>query len=344
MSESQPTNCTKPSVPLNRVVLIGCEQVSGANVYSLLAGDDGAVREFVLVGEGNNRLLGEVMDLQHAVPLVDSARVWAGDYPEAGQADIAVICAGIDSLLLPGGENRLDWLDGNVRLIREITRKLMSSGFEGIILMTTNPVDVLAQIALEESGFPAHKIIGSGEAFGATLAEELLGEELSVEASLIRAYMAGERRSSNPEVATWCAAAGGPGAAPPLVDFCQPNCFGFDKMLECVRLAAAAAKEETVPRKGFNYSTVGSCVTRICEAILLDERAILPVSVMTSGQYGISDVYLNLPCVVGRNGAEQIVELPLSQTEREDLQASADALRATLKIIKETEAYPAAKS
>ncbi|MDQ3373958.1 MAG: L-lactate dehydrogenase, partial [Acidobacteriota bacterium] len=197
--------------------------------------------------------------------------------------------------------------------------------FDGIILMTTNPVDILAQIAQEESGLPSAKVIGSGTVLDTARLRFLLGEMLGVEARSIHAYVIGEH--GNSEIATWSAARVG-GA--PLVDFCQPNCLDFPKTLERVRQAAP----EIVRRKGYTSFAVASCVNRICTAILHNERTILPVSTMTCGQYGIDGIYMSLPCVVGCDGVEKIVELPLDDAEREGLLASADLLKQKLAELK----------
>ena len=305
---------------LNRVVIIGCGHVGSTSAYSLLL--NGTVEELVLVDKDGDKLLGEVMDLQHAVPLARPVRIWAGDYEDAATAEIVVIAAGVGTVPC---ESRLDLLGRNAAVIREIVRNVMNVGFDGIILMTTNPVDILAQIAQEESGLPFGRVIGSGTVLDTARLRVSLGEKLGVEARSVHAYIVGEH--GNSEVATWCAARVG---GQPLVDFCDPNCPDFPQMLESVRKAAP----EIVKRKGYTSFAVASCVNRICEAILRDERTILPVSVMTAGQYGIEDVYLSLPCVIGRSGVEKIVELPLDNEERKGLIASADLLKRTLENLK----------
>lgn len=290
---------------------------------------NGTVEELVIVDKDSEKLRGEVMDLQHAVPLASPARVWAGDYEDAASADIVVIAAGVGS---NPGETRLDLLDRNAVVIREIVQKLKRFNFDGIILMTTNPVDILAQIAQEESDLPSAKVIGSGTVLDTARLRFLLGEKLGVEAGSVHAYIIGEH--GNSEIATWFAARVGDA---PLADFCQPNRLDYPKILESVRQAAP----EIVKRKGYTSFAVASCINRICAAILRDERTILPVSTMTGGQYGIDGIYLSLPCVVGRDGVGKIVELPLDNIEREGLLASADLLKQTLIELKNQAALPA---
>lgn len=301
---------------LNRVAIIGCGHVGATSAYSLL--QNGITEELVLIDKDQNHLLGEVMDLQHAVPLARPVHIWAGGYEDAATADIAVIAAGVGS---KPGETRLDLLGRNVIVVREIMRELKAVGFAGIVLMTTNPVDILAQIAQEESGLPVEKVISSGTVLDTARLRAMLGEQIGVEARSVHAYILGEHGQS--EIATWCAARVG-GVS--LAEFCQPNCPDFPNVLERVRDAAP----EIIRHKGYTSFAIASCVTRICEAILRDERTILPVSTMTKGQYGISDVYLSLPSVVGRGGVERVIELPLDHSEREGLIASANLLKKTL--------------
>ncbi len=323
-----PSKSTKTkSTHLNRVAIIGCGHVGTTSAYSLLM--NSTVEELVLVNRDEDKLLGEVMDLQHAVPLARPIRIWAGNYEDVATADIVVITAGVGS---KPGETRLDLLGRNAVVIREIMQKLMLVNFDGIILMTTNPVDILAQIAQEESGLPSAKVIGSGTVLDTARLRVLLGEMLGVEARSIHAYVIGEH--GNSEVATWSAARVG-GA--PLLDFCKPNCLDFPKTLERVRQAAP----EIVKRKGYTSFAVASCVNRICTAILHNERTILPVSTMTCGQYGIDGIYMSLPCVIGCDGVEKIVEVPLDDAEREGLLASADLLKRTLAELKNQTTLPA---
>lgn len=309
------------SVNLSRVAVIGCGHVGSTSAYSLLM--NGAAEEIVLIDKDKDKLVGETMDLQHAVPLARPAKVWAGDFADTRDADIAVIAAGAGT---KPGETRLELLGRNVAVIREIVGELMRNGFAGIILMTTNPVDVLAQVAQEESGLPTGKVIGSGTVLDTARLRVMLGAEFDIEARSIHAYIVGEHGES--EIATWHAARVG---GSPLKEFGGIKESDYEEILEDVRDAAP----NIVRNKGYTSFAIASCVARICEAILRDERSILPVSAMTSGQYGISDIYLSLPCVVGSGGVEKIIELPLDEDERKGLLASAEVLRKTLKQVKQ---------
>jgi L-lactate dehydrogenase len=306
---------------LRRVAVVGCGHVGATAAYALVLG--GVAHEVVLVDKNPECAEGEAMDLQHAVPLGRPVRVWAGDYREAAQADIAVISAGVGGR---PGETRLDLLGRNVVVIREVMRDLLAAGFGGIVLMTTNPVDVLAQVAQEESGLPAGRVISSGTVLDTARLRSMLGEQLGIEARSIHAHIVGEHGDS--EVAAWSSARI---AGVPLREYCERAGVpvDFDDVLRRVRTAAP----EIIRHKGYTSTAIASCVARICEAILRDEHTVLPVSTMTTGQYGVEGVYLSLPCVVGRAGVERVIEIPLDETETRGLRASADVLRRTIKEV-----------
>ncbi len=314
---------------LNRVAVIGCGNVGATAAYSLLM--SGVVEEIVLIDKDRDKLLGEAMDLQHAVPLAHPVRIKEGGYEDAAKAEIVVIAAGVGT---KPGETRLELLGRNIEVVREIVGELKRVNFDGIILMTTNPVDILAQSAQKESGLPPNKVIGSGTVLDTARLRSMLSKELNIESRSIHAYVIGEHGQT--EVATWHAARVG-GA--PLVDFCQTACPDFDEMLKNVKNAAP----EIVRHKGYTSFAIAACVNRICHAVLRDERSILPVSALTGGQYGISGIYLSLPCVVGKNGVEKIIEMPLSDAENADLLASAKMLKETYSELESAENSAAAK-
>lgn len=303
---------------LNRIAIVGCGHVGATSAYSLIMA--GVAREVVLIDSNGELAEGEAMDLRHAAALSRPVRVWAGDYSDAAAASIAVIAAGLGS---QPGETRLDLLGRNVMVVREGMRHLLSAGFNGIVLMTTNPVDVLAQVAQDESGLLVERVIGSGTVLDTARLRAMLGERLGLEARSIHAYVIGEHGDS--EIAAWSSASV---AGVSLKDYCASigEDIDFDDALRQVRRAAP----EIIRHKGYTSFAIASCVTRICEAILRDEHTVLPVSTMLKGQYGISDVYLSLPCVVGRRGVERIIELPLDEEERAGLHASAEVLRRSL--------------
>ncbi|MBC8086004.1 MAG: L-lactate dehydrogenase, partial [Phycisphaerae bacterium] len=200
--------------------------------------------------------------------------------------------------------------------------------------MTTNPVDVLAQVAYEESGFPASRVIGSGTLLDSARLRAMLGEELGVEARSVHAYIVGEHGDS--EIAAWSSASI---AGVPLREYALTGQLTDPGMiLQRVRKAAP----DIIRSKGFTSFAIASCVTRICEAILRDEHTVLPVSTLLNGQYGIEGVYLSLPCVVGRRGIERVIDIPLDAAEQAGLHESAGVLQRALLAVRGSVASPLA--
>jgi L-lactate dehydrogenase len=309
---------SEENVRRESVAVVGCGHVGATSAYALML--SGVAREIVLLDADARRAEGEAMDLQQAGALSRPVEVYAGDWRDAARASVAVIAAGVGGR---PGESRLDLLGRNVVVVREVMSKLLAEGFGGVVLMTTNPVDVLSQFAQEDSGLPVERVIGSGTVLDSARLRAMLGDELGVEPRSVHAHVIGEHGDS--EIAAWSSARV---AGAPLREFCEAAglpCPDFDGLLGRVRRAAP----DIIERKGYTSYAIASCVARICEAVLRDEHSVLPVSTRLAGQYGISDVYLSLPCVVGRRGVERVVEIPLDDRELEGLRASAELLRRT---------------
>jgi len=310
-----------PAVHENRVCIIGCGNVGMASAFALLQSE--LVRELVLIDRDPNKAEGEAMDLQQAiaVPMESPVKVTAGNYEDAAASSIVIITAGVATD--DPEVSRLELLSKNVEIIREIVGKLKAENFQGILIVTTNPVDILAQVAQIESGLPASRVISTGTVIDTARLRMLLAERLAVEPRAVDAFIIGEHGDS--EIAVWSAARV---AGLPLAKF-----PGADKlpapaeMLDQIRQAAL----EIVKRKGNTSYAIGLCVRRICEAILRDERMALPVSTLLQGEYGIKGVYLGTPCIVGKNGIERVVELELNKKEKAGLLRSANILRQALK-------------
>jgi L-lactate dehydrogenase len=302
-----------------RVCVVGCGHVGATSAYALMLG--GLAREIVLLDADARRAEGEAMDLQQAAALARPVEVRAGDWPDAARAGVVVVAAGVGGR---PGESRLDLLGRNVVVIRDVMERLARENFGGILLMTTNPVDVLAQFAQEFSGLPVGRVIGSGTVLDSARLRAMLGRSLGVEPRSIHAYIVGEHGDS--EIAAWSSARV---AGVAVREFCEGAGRECPDLVELLRRVRRAAPD-IIERKGYTSYAIGSCVARICEAVLRDERSILPVSTLLTGQYGIDGVYLSLPCVMSREGVERVIEIPLDEEERRGLRASADLLRRTM--------------
>jgi L-lactate dehydrogenase len=297
-----------------RVSIIGCGHVGTSCAYALLQAR--LVREIILIGDTPNHVQGEAMDLQQAVPLGSPITVAAGTYKDAAASSIVIITVGT-----PGKfqGSRLDLLAGNAVIVRACITKLMAEGFDGVILIATNPVDVLTFIVQKESGLLAGQVIGSGTLLDSERLRHILGEQLNVDARSVHAAVVGEHGDSS--VAVWSGAqvAGIPLALYPGADTLPSQ----EELLIAVRYAGPVV----ATLKGNTCFAIASCVTRICEAILRDERSVLIVSTLMTGQYGLHDVSLSTPCIVGNCGVESVLELHLNAAEQKALEASVAVLK-----------------
>lgn len=298
----------------DRIAVIGSGHVGATTAYALAM--EGIAREIVLVDSDPGLATAEAMDLQHAVPLEHPVRIWAGSYRDAADAAIAIIAAGSHCR---SGQTRLDLLDRNLEIVRECVDRLRAQRFDGILVMATNPVDILAQIAQQVSGLPVEQVWGTGTLLDTIRLRTAIGANLAVEPRDIHAYMLGEHGES--QVLAWSAAQV---AGVPLRDHCAAR---GDIDPEDLARRVRQAAPEIVKHKGYTSFAIATCIARICQAVLRNEHAVLPLSTMTTGQYGSANVYLSLPCVVGRSGIEQVIELPLSSKEQEALRTSATILR-----------------
>jgi L-lactate dehydrogenase len=297
-----------------RISIIGCGHVGTSCAFSLI--QNHLVRELILIGDTEELVKGEALDLQHAVPLGMPVTVVAGTYKDAAASSIVIMAAGTPGKFIG---SRLDMLAGNASIVRNSIRKLMDAGFDGVLLLATNPVDVLTFIAQKESGLPKGQVIGSGTLLDSERLGHFLGERLTVDPRSIHAAIIGEHGDSS--VAVWSAAqvAGIPLALYPGAKTLPSQ----EEILTTVRRAG----QEVAALKGNTCFAIAACVTRICEAILRDERSVLLVSTLLTGQYGLHNVCLSTPCIIGNCGVETALELRLNQSEQEALEASAAILQ-----------------
>jgi L-lactate dehydrogenase len=297
-----------------RISIIGCGHVGTTCAYALV--QHHLCREIVLIDEARNLAQGEAQDLQQSVPLGMPVRIFAGDYSDAAASSIVIL-----TVSAPGKftGSRLDSLAANVEVLRACVKKLMAERFDGVLLLATNPVDVLTLVAQQESGLPAGRVIGSGTLIDTERLRNILGESLNVDARSIDAAIIGEHGDSS--VAVWSSALV---AGVPLAEFPGAGALPPPEDL-LVRVRRAGL--DVYALKGNTCFAIAACVLRICEAILRDERSVLVVSTLLSGQYGLHGLSLSTPCVVGTNGVEAVLELRLDGREQQALEASAEVLR-----------------
>jgi L-lactate dehydrogenase len=299
-----------------RISIIGCGHVGTSCAFAIL--NTRLVREIVLIGDTEAHVQGEAMDLQQAVPLGSPIKIVAGTYKDAAASSIVIVTVGT-----PGKfqGSRLDMLAGNVVIVRSCIAKLMAEGFNGVVIIATNPVDVLTYIVQKETGLSPGQVIGSGTLLDTERLRHILGEQLNVDPRSVHAAVIGEHGDSS--VAVWSAAQV---AGLPLAHYPGANALpSHEELLIAVRYAGPVV----AVLKGNTCFAIASCVTRICEAILRDERSVLVVSTLMTGQYGLHDVALSTPCIVGCSGVESVIELHLNGAEQLALEASAAVLQRT---------------
>lgn len=304
-----------------KVAVVGAGNVGATFAYALVL--NGLVGEIVLIDVDRERAEGEAMDINHAVPLSNPVRVWAGDYPDCAGADVVVVTAGTAQR---PGESRLDLVRRNAEIFADVVPRITEHNKTGILLIATNPVDVLSYVAWRLSGFPSRRVIGSGTVLDTARFRYLLSEYLDLDSRNVHAYVVGEHGDS--EVPIWSLANI---AGMRLDEYCRRvQCDAGDDVRERISRQVRNAAYEVIERKGATYYAVAVALVRIVEAILRDQHTVLTVSNLVPGCYGIEDVYLSLPAVIGRKGVERVVELGLAEEETEGLKGCAEVLRGVL--------------
>lgn len=314
-----------------KVAIVGAGHVGCTLAHTLVV--SGVAREIVLVDADRDRAEGEAMDLAQAVPFYAPVEVRSGEIPDTAGALVTVIAAGVSQRQ---GETRLDLLRRNVHVLRSIVPEIVRASPDGILLLTTNPVDVLTYAAVRTSGLPASRVIGSGTTLDTARFRAELARHYGLDPRNVHAYMLGEHGDS--EVAAWSAATI---AGLPLRRFCRAmgmSCAPAE--MEAIAARVRDAAYEIIRRKGATYYAIGAALARIIEAIARDEGAILTVSSLVNGPYGLSDVCLSLPAILGREGIRRVLPIPLAPDEHDRLERSAQILRASWESIEAPSPVP----
>jgi L-lactate dehydrogenase len=298
-----------------RIAIIGAGHVGATAAYALML--RALVREIVLIDADPALAAAEAADLSDANALARPARIWAGTYADAAQAAIAVITAGAAT---HADESRLAVAARSAAIVESCVTQLMAAGFDGILLIAANPVDLMAHRALRTSGLPASKVIGTGTLLDSSRLRQTLAAALHVAPAAVDALVLGEHGDSEVPAFSTARVAG------LLLDaFADPD-PNRPAIAEKVRTAAY----DIIAGKGYTSFGVATAIVRICEAIVRDERVALPVSTLLTGQLGVSGVYLSLPCILGAGGVERVLTPELSDAEQIAFRASAEAVRAAL--------------
>ncbi len=304
-----------------RIAVVGTGNVGSTFAYALLL--SGLAAEIVLIDGNRAKAEGEAMDLQHTVPFAHPTRIWPGDYPDCAGAIVTVIAAGVNQ---KPGETRIDLLRRNAAVFADVVPKVARHNPDGILVIATNPVDVLTYASLKLSGYPWQRVIGSGTILDTARFRHLLSRHFKVDPRSVHAYIIGEHGDS--EVPVWSLANI---AGMRLPDFCVAHNLAYDHttMDEIFRQTRDAAYQ-IISRKGATYYAVAAGLMRIVEAIVRDQRTVLSVSSLVANYYDLENVCLSLPTVLCRSGVEWVLHLNLSEKEVEALRHSARVLQETI--------------
>lgn len=308
----------------NKITVVGAGFVGSTTAYTLML--SGIVSELVLIDLNKNKAEGEVMDLNHGMPFVRPVLIHNGEYSDSANSDIVIISAGASQ---KPGESRIDLVHKNTEIFKSIIPEIMKYNKEPILLVVTNPVDILTYVTYRISGLPKEKVIGSGTVLDTARFKYLLGENIGVDTRNVHAYIVGEHGDT--EVLAWSLTNI---AGIPMEKYCgECGCdeyFTRHEIYENVKNAAY----QIIEKKGSTYYAVALAVRRIVEAIMRDENSILTVSSLLDGQYGLRDVCLSVPTIVNRTGIGRVLEVPVNEEELGLLVKSGETLKEVIKEIR----------
>ena len=301
-----------------KVAVIGCGFVGSSSAFALM--QSGLFSEMVLIDADTKRAEGEAMDISHGISFARPMQIYAGNYDDITDAAIIVITAGANQ---KPDETRLDLIKKNAAIMKSIVGEIKKRDFGGILLIVSNPVDILTLIALKESGYPSNRVIGSGTVLDTGRFKYLLGEHLDVDSRSVHAFIIGEHGDS--ELAAWSNARIG---GLKVNDFCElRGHFNHEQSMKKIFEDVRNSAYEIIERKHAIYYGIAMAVKRICEAIVRNEKSILPVSSLMTGEYGLNDVVLSIPAVVGETGVQKVIPIELNDEELTKLKDSANILK-----------------
>jgi len=309
------------NVNLRKVAMIGCGFVGAASCFSLM--QSGLFSEMVLIDAAKDKAEGEALDISHGLPFAKPMSIYAGDYDDIKDAAIIIISAGANQ---KPGETRLDLVKKNVAIFRSILPEIKKRNVGGILLIVANPVDILTYLAIKESGLPENRVFGSGTVLDTARLKYLLGEHLSVDSRSVHAFIIGEHGDS--EMPAWSSANV---SGIPLNSFCEMRGhMDHQKSMDAIADQVKNSAYEIIEKKHATYYGIAMSVRRICEAIIRDEKSILPISSLQHGEFGIDGCSISMPAIVGADGVESLVPIELSNAERKSLTESANTLKAVI--------------
>ena len=310
-----------------KVVVVGTGFVGTSIAYSMI--NQGLINELVLIDVNREKAEGEALDLLDGMSWAQgNIKVWAGDYTDCQDADIVVITAGVNQ---KPGQTRLELIDVNAGIMTSVVREVMGSGFDGILVIASNPVDVLTHVAWQASGLPSNRVVGTGTTLDTTRFRKELAAKLQIDPRSIHGYIIGEHGDS--EVAVWSHTTVG---GKPLLEFIVKNNRLTVEDLTTISDRVKNSAYEIINRKKATFYGIRMSVARIVRAILNNEQAVLPVSAYLDGEYGEKDLFTGVPSVVDQGGVREIIELNIDPAEQQKFAQSCSQLREVIQSLDKT--------
>ena len=312
------------NIDYRKVAIVGCGFVGAASAFAIM--QSGLFSEMVLIDADADKAQGEALDISHGLPFAKPMQIYAGNYDNITDASIIIVTAGAGQ---KPGETRLDLVKKNVGIFKSIIPEIAKRNKNAILLIVANPVDILTYTAAKLSGYPENRVFGSGTVLDSARLKYLLGEHLNVDSRSVHAFIIGEHGDS--EIAAWSSANV---SGIPINNFCEMRGhFNHEKAMQDIADSVKNSAYEIIEKKKATYYGIAMSVKRICEAIVRDEKSILPVSSLQHDNHGISDVALSMPAIIGKDGVETTVPIELNEAEENALKASADTLKKILEDI-----------
>ena len=302
---------------LKKVVLIGTGLVGMSMAYAVL--NTGGIDELVLIDIDQEKAIGEAMDISHGLPYSKSSlKVKAGDYDDCKNADIVVITAGAAQ---KPGQTRLELASINAKIMKSITQSIMATGFDGIIIVASNPVDLMSYVVQRVSYLPANRVIGSGTILDTARLRYLLSEFLNISSTNIHAYILGEHGDSSfvPWMNTYI-------GCKSMMEYIVEMNIDMNQLHNIYKEVQQAAYE-IIKRKNATYYGIGLSLNRLISAIFGDENAILTVSAYQQGEYNQEGLYIGVPAIINRQGISKVIPLSLNNVDQEKFDKSCETLK-----------------
>lgn len=309
---------------IQKCAIIGCGLVGATTAYSLM--QNALFSEMVLIDIDRKKAEGEAADLNHGLPFLSPIDIYAGDYSDLTDAAVIIIAAGANQ---QNGQTRLDLVRQNAAVFQAIIPSVTRYNHDGLLFIVSNPVDLLTHLSIQLSDFPAHRVIGSGTVLDTARLKYLVGRYLNVDFRNVHSFIIGEHGDS--ELAVWSGANVSGIDLDRFCESCHASCQ-LHRLDELFREAKNSAYQ-IISAKGATYYAIAESVKKIIGSVVKDENTILPVSTLLSGQYGLSDVVLSVPCVIGRHGVQEILEIPLNEEERRLFLQSADKMKQMMQTL-----------